>query len=144
MLQNHFLKDNNLGNIFDETFFTGICFSLEILIENHNKKYNYALFWLIFVEIFLLLQNHFLKNSNLGKMFKKIFDGICFYWNMFLFRNTDRKSYYKVQFSNILINNIGRIFYCCKIISSKIVCYLGKNFHKNFCLKFFLLECVSL
>ena len=29
---------------------------------------------------------------------------------MLLFRNTDRKSYYKVQFSNILINNIGQNF----------------------------------
>jgi len=61
LLQNHFLenrldekvlKKNLVQNVFekfflkffDENFFTGICFSLEILMENHNKKQNFPLF----------------------------------------------------------------------------------------------------
>jgi len=42
LLKNHFLKDSNLEKffieIFDGIFFTGICFSLEILIDNRNTN----------------------------------------------------------------------------------------------------------
>jgi len=51
------------------------CFSLEILIENRNTNPNFPLYLLIIlVQNFLLLQNYFLKDYSLGKIFKKIFN----------------------------------------------------------------------
>ena len=70
VLTNNFLKGINLGQIFikifDRTFFTGICFSLEILLQIHNTKHYFPLISLIsFDQNFLLLQNHFLNfNQN--------------------------------------------------------------------------------
>ena len=70
--------------MFDLKVFIEICFSLEILIPNHNKKHDLPIFRLtILVEIFLSLQNLLLEDTSLGKSFIKIFDikvltGICF------------------------------------------------------------------
>jgi hypothetical protein len=104
---------------FDIKVLTGICYPLAILIQNLNKKHNLPLFGLkSLLEIFLFLQNHFLKDSNLGKIFinyfyGKCFTGICFsleiviqnhntknknflwkmfYWNIPNLRNANPKS----------------------------------------------------
>ena len=72
LLQNHFLKDNNLGKIVKKLFmklFNGI-FLFVNTNRNHNTNPSFPLFSLIIlVENFLLLQNHFLKDNNLGKFF---------------------------------------------------------------------------
>ena len=71
-------------------------FLLKILIQNHNKKHNFPLFWLkILLEIFLLLQNHCLKDSWVTvEKFSLKFSLENLHWNMHLFRNTVRNSWF--------------------------------------------------
>ena len=65
---------------------------MDILFQIHNTNPHFPLSLLIiFVENFLLLQNHFLKDNNLRKIFKKIVDKNIFI-RMFLYGNTNQKS----------------------------------------------------
>jgi len=66
-----------------EMLYCVIYFSLEILIENHNTMCNFPLVWLIVLVQMFILQNHFLKDINLGRIFIKMFEwniftGVCF------------------------------------------------------------------
>ena len=121
--------------IFGGNFFTGIYFSLEILIENHNTNYNFPLFWFsILVEIFLLLQNHILKDSNLGKIFIKSFDGNFF-----------TGIYFSLE---ILIENLNTNYnfpLSWLVIVVKILLLLQNHFLKEkFLMEIFLLEYICL
>ena len=111
-LKNHFLKDSNVEKFFiknfDENVFTGICFPLEILIENHNKKQNFPLLWLkIFVEIFLLLQNHFPENSFDEKNWKKPGSKTCFPKNYFLKDSNLEKFFIKIFDGSFLLEYVS-------------------------------------
>ena len=137
---------------------------LEILFHNHNRKHNLPLFWLvILVEFFYCCKIIFLKDSNLGKNFVKIFFGnFCtekYFPRRYLInlgkisiKMFDRNVFTRISFSlEILRQNHNPkhnfplfwlvilfefFLFCCKIISSKIVT-LQKISSKFFFWKFF-------